>query len=59
MKPNPKKAAEVIAKFHGIEKALEVNAGAIALADQAKDKEAVRVLSQVQAELHKLVDTED
>lgn len=56
---NPKKAAKLMFKFLGIDKALENNRNAISLAENAKDKKAVEVLTEVKMELIKIEQTEN
>ena len=53
-KSNPKKAAKLMFEFLGIDKALENNCDAINLAEEAKDKKAVEILTEVQMELRKI-----
>ena len=51
---NPKKAAKLMVRFHGIDRALKSNNDAISFAEKAKNKEAVGILKEVQTELRKI-----
>lgn len=51
---NPKKAAKLMVRFHGIDRALESNNGAISFAEKAKNRKAVEILKEVQMELRKI-----